>query len=64
MQALAIYNKYHVYKTIAILNGCIVHYAHSGIGAFIGIYQNHRWFAFLGKRQGFGSEKRGNATWF
>ena len=61
---LAVYNKYHVHKTTVILNDCIVGYTGSEIGALIVIYQKHWWFAFLGNRQGFGSEERGNSRCF
>ena len=44
---LAIYNKYNVNKTNALLSGCIVYYNDSSIRAFIGIYAITSGFCFL-----------------
>ena len=45
---LVIYNKYDFHQATAFLSGCVVCYTYSLVRAFIDIYHNHWWFAFLG----------------
>ena len=61
---LAIYNKYNVHQTTALLSALIVCYNDSYIRAYFGIYHNHWWVSFLGNRQEFGGGERGDARWF